>query len=79
MPVEGTGTTRQKLVPAAEGVINFASDGGVPAELFCGFCKRHLCSESWEFVVKAVQYEMVRPPGNCMGNAPALLKTFSHN
>lgn len=61
VPVEdGTGNTKRTLAPAAYGVISIARDGGMPAELFGGFCEKNLCSESWDFVLVAVQYEMVR-------------------
>ena len=49
----------QVLVPATDGIVDLAGRGGVPAELFGGFCEKHLCSESWEFVVVAVHYETV--------------------
>lgn len=52
-------TTRRQLLPFA-GVIDYAREGGVPAELFGAYCDINLCSESWEFVLVAVHYEMVR-------------------
>lgn len=69
VPVEGgkfRGTTRRKPVPVADGIIDFASDGGRPAELFGEFCEKNLCSESWDFVVIAVHYETVRQSENCI-------------
>ena len=54
------GKTRQGLLPIAAGVIDFAREGGLPAERFGEYCDNNLCSESWEFVLVAVHYEMVR-------------------
>ena len=56
--LEVHGKKRQGLLPIA-GVIDFAREGGAPAKLFGGYCENQ-CSESWEFVLVAVHYEMVR-------------------
>lgn len=42
-----------------DGVVDLAREGGVTAELFGRFCRNNLCMKSWDFVVAAVQYDMV--------------------
>lgn len=44
------------------GVLTLATKGGEMADKFDIFCKKHLCQESWDFIVDATRYEnMVRP------------------
>eukprot|EP00903_Cladosiphon_okamuranus_P020541 g18854.t1 len=57
---EADGTSNQLLFSGTDGVLDFAVDGGVPAELFGVFCEQNMCSESWDFVLMSVHYEMVR-------------------
>lgn len=77
--LERRSKTGPQLLPIA-GVIDFAREGGVPAELFARFCDTNLCSESWEFVVIAVHYEMVRTAAEVgIGNSCIVRRSSKRN
>lgn len=60
-------TIKQAVMPAEEevenddypGVYKIAKMGGDVAQRFQRFVQENLCMESWEFIVDAVNYEMV--------------------
>lgn len=39
------------------GVLALAVKGGADANAFGQFCQKHLCMESWEFIIDVVRYE----------------------
>jgi len=43
--------------PDLDGVLAIASAGGETAERFEHFCRRFLTSESWAFILNALEYE----------------------
>lgn len=59
------GWTKQAVIPLEEDVNDFpglheiAKTGGEMAQRFGRFVQENLCMESWDFILDAVQYEMV--------------------
>lgn len=47
------------LLPVDAGVLSYAREGGDVVELFTQHCRNHLCSESWDFILVAVHYEVL--------------------
>lgn len=55
-----------------EGVLALAVKGGEMAHEFDTFCKKHLCQESWDFIVDATHYEnMVHTRSNVTDPSPS--------
>lgn len=50
--IDGVGTAA-----GMQGVLTLASTGSGMADLFADFCRKHLCQESWDFIVDATRYE----------------------
>lgn len=46
-----------------EGSLCLIKKGGKTANRFGKFCQKNLCMESWDFVLDAVNYEMVSTVG----------------
>lgn len=45
------------VTPDLDDVLTMAKKGGQNADEFGGFCQKHLCMESWDFIVDVVHYE----------------------
>lgn len=78
------GWTRQPVVPVQEdpdtanlpGVHELAKQGGDLSQRFGRFVQENLCMESWDFILDAVQYEMVSVSQSASPSASCFCRAY---